>query len=121
MTAIGGSFPHDLETVGDRDHTVLLLISARIAIAVGILWCYIHDVRLITIGSLLYNMYDARPITNGSLLIRLANRRTSVRQDYKTSDRRNIVIHDNYCTRYSVVQRLRCILHQKKLMVANRV
>ena len=46
-------FPHDPETVGDRAPTVLLLISARIAIAVGILWCYV---------------YDARPITNGSLL-----------------------------------------------------
>ena len=59
-----GSFPHDPETIGDRDPTVLLLVSARIAIAVGILWCYVYDVR---------------PITNGSLLRRLANRRTSVR------------------------------------------
>ena len=97
MWAIGGSFPHDPETVGDRAPTVLLLVSARIAITVGILWCYV---------------YDARPITNGSLLRRLANRRTSVGQDYETSDRRNIVIHDNYRTRYSVVQRLQCI-HQK--------
>ena len=48
-----GSFPHDPETIGDRDPTVLLLIYARIAIAVGILWCYV---------------YDARPIANGSLL-----------------------------------------------------
>ena len=48
-----GSFPHDPETVGDRDPTVLLLISSHIAITVGILWCYV---------------YDAWPITNGSLL-----------------------------------------------------
>ena len=48
-----GSFPHDPETVGDRAPTVLLLISARIAIAVGILWCYVYDARLITNGSLL--------------------------------------------------------------------
>ena len=48
-----GSFPHDPETIGDRDPIVLLLVSARIAIAVGIMWCYI---------------YDARPITNGPLL-----------------------------------------------------
>ena len=66
-------------------------------------------------------MYDARPITNGSLLRRLANRRTSVGQDYETSDRRNIVVHDNYRTRYSVVQRLRCILYQKQFIVVNRV
>ena len=40
--------------IGSQDaYTVLLLICARIAIAVGILWCYV---------------YDARPITNGSLL-----------------------------------------------------
>ena len=73
MAAIEGSFPHDLETIGDRDPIVLLLLSARIAITVDILWCYV---------------YDARPITNGSLLRRLANRRTSVGQDYETSDRR---------------------------------
>ena len=66
-------------------------------------------------------MYDARPITNGSLLRRLDNRRMSVEQHYETLDHRNIVIHDNYRTRYSVVQRLRCILHQKQFMVANRV
>ena len=48
-----GSFPHDPETVGDRVPTVPLLVSARIAIAVGILWSYV---------------YDARPITNGSIL-----------------------------------------------------
>ena len=48
-----GSFPHDPETVGDRAPTVLLLVSARIAIAIGILWYYV---------------YDARPIINGSLL-----------------------------------------------------
>ena len=121
MWAIRGSFPHDPETVGDRAPTVLLLVSARIAIAVGILWCYVYDARPITNGSLLSNVYDARPITNGSLLRRLANRRTSVGQDYKTPDRRNIVVHDNYRTRYSVVQRLRCIPHQKQFMVANRV
>ena len=34
-------------------------------------------------------MYDARPITNGSPLRRLANRRTSVGQDYEMSDHRN--------------------------------
>ena len=34
-------------------------------------------------------MYDARPITNGSLLRRLANRCTSVGQDYEMSDRHN--------------------------------
>ena len=51
-------------------------------------------------------MYDARTITNGSLLRILANRHTSVGQDYEMSDRRNIVVHDNYRTRYFVVQRL---------------
>ena len=66
-------------------------------------------------------MYDARPITNGSPLRRLANRRMSVGQDYEMSDRRNIIVHDNYRTRYFVVQHLRCILHQKHLMVVNRV
>ena len=48
-----GSFPHEPETVADRSPTVLLLVFARIAITVGILWYYI---------------YDARPITNGSIL-----------------------------------------------------
>ena len=80
-----------------------------------------YDVRPITNGSLLWNVYDARPIRNGSLLRRLANHRTSIGQDYETLDRRNIVVHDNYRTRYSVVQRLRCIPHQKQFMVANRV
>ena len=121
MWAIGGSFPHDPKTVGDRAPTVLLLVSACIAIAVGILSCYVYDAQPITNGSLLYNVYDARPITNGSPLRRLANRRTSVGQDYETSDHRNIVVHDNYRTRYSVVQRLGCILHHKQFMVANRV
>ena len=51
-------------------------------------------------------MYDVQPITNGSPLRRLANRRTSVGQDYGTLDRRNIVVHDNYRTRYYVVQHL---------------
>ena len=46
-------------------------------------------------------MYDAWPITNGSLLRRLANRRTSVGQDYETSDRHNILVHDNYHTRFA--------------------
>ena len=45
----------------------------------------------------------------------------SVGQDYETSDYRNIVVHDNYHTRYPVVQRLRCILHQKQFMVVYRV
>ena len=58
-------------------------------------------------------MYDVQPITNGSPLRRLANRRMSVGQDYETLDRRNIIVHDNYGTRYYVVQCLRCILHQK--------
>ena len=40
-----GTFQHDPETVGDRDPTVLLLVCARIAIAVGILWCYVYDAR----------------------------------------------------------------------------
>ena len=70
---------------------------------------------------LLKNVYDARPITNGSPLTRLANRRTSVGQDYEMSDHRNIVVHDNCHTGYSVVQRLRCTLHQKQFMVVNRV
>ena len=87
-----GSFPHDPETVGDRAPTVLLLVSARIAIAFRILWCYV---------------YDARPITNGSLLRRLANCRTSVGQDYETSDRRNIVVHDNYHTHSLFPNRMR--------------
>ena len=48
-----GSFPHDPETIGDKAPTVLLLVSACIAIAVDILWCYIYDARTITNGSLL--------------------------------------------------------------------
>ena len=105
LVSVGGrgSFPHNPETVEDRPPIVLLLVSARIAIAVGILWCYVYDARPITNGSLLQNVYDARPITNGSLLRRLANCRTSVGHDYETSDRRNIVVHDNYRACYSVV------------------
>ena len=94
MWAIGGSFPHDQETVGDRDPTVLLLVSSRIAIAVGILWCYVYDGRPVTNGSLLWNVYDARPITNGSLLRRLANRHTSVGLDTK----RRTVVTSSYTT-----------------------
>ena len=72
------------------------------------LQCAAHHKRFTIIERVL-----SWPITNGSPLRRLANRRTSVGQDYEMSDRRNIVVHDNYRTRYSVVQRLRCILHQK--------
>ena len=102
--AIGGSFPHDPETVGDRAPIVLLLISARIAIVVGIMWCYIYDAR----PSQMVHYYRTCMLRGPSQtpLIRLANHHTSVRQDYETSDHRNIVVHDNYRTRYSVVQHL---------------
>ena len=53
---LGG--PHDPETVGDSDPTVLLFICGCIAIAVGILWCYVYNARPITNGSQLQKVYD---------------------------------------------------------------
>ena len=51
--------------IGGQDaYTVLLLVCARIAIAVGILWCYVYDARPITNGSLLLNVYDKDTITH---------------------------------------------------------